>query len=137
MQPAGPVNYTGISYTDTSISILNANCQVEDGYVEKNLTNISYEEIPNTIGLCFFPNYYKDYIKNKTVDTDPRFTSIEVNNNSISILNSKCLAGGDSSAAVFNSALTYNISYSDIPKAVAKCYYPDIEKKTSMANRSF
>lgn len=132
MEPAGPVNYTGISHTDTTISIFNASCQTQDGYVQRNLTNITYEEIPNTIGLCFFPNYYTDYLKNQTVDTDPRFTSIEANNESISILHSKCLG---SRAAFFNSPLTYNISYNDIPKTVAECYYPNIEKKTSMANK--
>lgn len=133
MKPAGPVNYTRISHTDTTISIFNASCQTQDGYVQRNLTNITYEEIPNTIGLCFFPNYYKDYIKNETVDTDPRFTGIETNNESISILHSKCLGSG---VSYFNSPLTYNIPYSDIPKTVAECYYPNIEKKTSIANKN-
>lgn len=53
--PAGTVNYTAVSYTGPTITIFNASYQTENGYVQINLTNITYEEIPITTGLCFFP----------------------------------------------------------------------------------
>lgn len=54
--PIGTVNYTAVSYTGPNITTFNASYQTENGYVQLNLTNITYEEIPVPTGLWFFPD---------------------------------------------------------------------------------